>query len=81
MLIAEAAKQIGADQFDSSTLAQFLQTKNGVKIPLSRTLVNPGPSVAPSEKQPYARLYQWKGGTFNLIPAGPAKDGWLQGWL
>jgi ABC-type branched-subunit amino acid transport system substrate-binding protein len=81
MTIYDAAKHIGVDNFSSATLANFLQTQNNFPIPLSRVLVNPGPKIAPQEKQPWARIYQLQGGKFVLVPAGPSKDGWVEGWV
>ena len=43
MFLASAAKAIGYDKFNGVALQKFLSTKNGLKIPLGRTLVNPGP--------------------------------------
>jgi ABC-type branched-subunit amino acid transport system substrate-binding protein len=81
MALYNAAKQIGFNSFTSATLANYLGHQANVPLPLSRELVNPGPTVAPQEKQPYARLYQWNGSSFVLVPAGSAKDGWVQGWV
>jgi hypothetical protein len=81
MTIYDAAEAIGFGSFDSATLAHFLETQNNFPISLSRAVVNPGPSTAPQEKEPYARMYQWTCSTFQVIPAGPAKDGWERGWL
>ena len=81
MAIDTAARQIGASAFNSVTLGHFLSTQTNVPLALSRSIVNPGPSFAPQEKQPFVRIYQWKNGTFTVVPAGPKKDGWVQGWL
>jgi ABC-type branched-subunit amino acid transport system substrate-binding protein len=81
MVIDTAAKQIGASNFNSVTLAKFLSTQNNVPLALSRSVVNPGPSFAPQEKQPWIRIYQWMNGNYNVVPAGPSKDGWVEGWL
>src|SRR5205085_2869658 len=43
MMFYTAAKQVGFDKFDGQTLAHWLSTANGVKLPLSREMVNPGP--------------------------------------
>jgi hypothetical protein len=81
MAIATAGTAIGASNFNGVTLAKFLSTQNNVPLALSRSIVNPGPSFAPQEKQPWIRIYQWKNRTYNVVPAGPSKDGWVEGWL
>ena len=56
----------------------WLDTANGIHIPLSQNMNNPGPAGYPQLKQPYERILQFKGGTtFVVIPTGPAKDGWV----
>jgi branched-chain amino acid transport system substrate-binding protein len=80
MWLYTVAKQVGFNNFNSATLTDFMRTHAGVHIPLSRSLVNPGPSSAPQIKQPYAQIVQWTGTTFKVLPAGPNKDGWEFGY-
>jgi hypothetical protein len=79
MSIYAAAKAIGFDKFTPDALASFMRTKNGVKIPLSRQLVNPGPSGYPQVKQPYTQLVQWHDGRFKTVTSG-TDDGWVRGY-
>jgi ABC-type branched-subunit amino acid transport system substrate-binding protein len=74
------AKQVGFDKFNSATLVKFMQTRKGVHIPLSRTLLNPGPKKFPQQHQPYVQISQWKSGKFNVVPVGARKDGWVYGY-
>jgi hypothetical protein len=82
MFFYEAAKLIGFDKFDSASLKQFADTNNGMQIPLSRTLVNPGPKGFPQMKQGWAQVAQWKGG--KLVPVandgGSDDQGWINGF-
>lgn len=80
MFVYNAAKKIGFDKFNSKTLQQYLSTANGLSIPLSHPMVNPGPKNAPQIKQPYTRIERWENGKFVPLPAGPKKDGWIAGW-
>jgi hypothetical protein len=77
--LAKSLLKLGADNVNSVALQHFWSTANGIPIPLSRLYTNPGPASAPQMKQPYARLIQWTGSTFNPLPVGPAKDGWIRG--
>lgn len=79
MWIYAAAKAIGFDKFDASTLTDFMRTKNGVDIPLSRKLVNPGPTGYPQVKQPYTQLVQWQNGKFKTVTSH-TNQGWLYGY-
>ncbi len=81
MAIYTAAKRIGFANFNSNTLAAFMRTANNVPIPVSRDIVNPGPSGGPSVKQPYVLIAQWTGSTFKVVPTGPNDDGWVRAWL
>jgi hypothetical protein len=80
MWFATAAKRIGYHKFNSATLAAFMQHGTNVHMPLSRSLVNPGPKQYPQAKQPYVLITQWKGGHFRIVPTGPKKDGWILGF-
>lgn len=74
-----AAEKIGFDAFDGESLAKFAGTENGVAIPLSRSLVNPGPEGLPQLKQPFAKISQYKGdGVFETVAGGD--DGWFNGF-
>ncbi len=80
MFLYTAAKQIGFDKFNGNSLAKWMNKANGVHIPLSRSIVNPGPKGYPQIKQPYQRIARWKGGKFVILPVGPKKDGWVYGF-
>jgi ABC-type branched-subunit amino acid transport system substrate-binding protein len=80
MCFYTAAKEIGFDKFDGETLAAWLRTADGVKLPLSRAIKNPGPEGYAQVKQPYERIAQWTGGEFKIPPAGDDKDGWVYGY-
>jgi ABC-type branched-subunit amino acid transport system substrate-binding protein len=78
MFLYTAAQHIGFANFNSATLKNWLDTANGIHIPLSQNMNNPGPAGYPQLKQPYERILQFKvGTTFVVIPTGPAKDGWV----
>ncbi len=74
-----AARAVGFSNLSSSTLANYLRTANNVPIPLARSWTNPGPTATPAIKQPYEYLVIWNETTFNPLPVGPAKDGWVDG--
>ena len=80
MFLYTAAKKIGFDKFNGNSLARWMNKANGIHIPLSRTIVNPGPKGYPQIKQPYQRIARWKGGKFVILPVGPKKDGWVYGF-
>jgi branched-chain amino acid transport system substrate-binding protein len=75
-----AAKAIGFDKFNSASLTTFMRTQTNVHIPLSRSLINPGPKGFPQERQPYIQISQWKNGRMVVVPTGPNKDGWVYGY-
>lgn len=72
------AQQVGADKFDASSLMHFMKTANGVPIPGSRTLVNPGPAKAPAMKQPYLQILRYVNGKFQVVLKNTDK-GWVNG--
>jgi len=77
MFFYAAAKEIGFDQFDSASLTQFSNTNNGLKMPLGRTLINPGPKGFPQMKQPYSHVAQYKNGQMTPGTTG-TQDGWIK---
>ncbi len=77
--LAKSLQHLGAANINSVALQQYWTTANNIPIPLTRLYTNPGPTSAPQIKQPYVRLAQWTGSTFNPLPVGPAKDGWIRG--
>lgn len=77
MLMYTAAKTIGFAKFNAASLTHFLRTANSIHIPMSRTLVNPGPASAPSVKQPYVQLMRWQHGKMTLITQG-TDGGWVK---
>jgi ABC-type branched-subunit amino acid transport system substrate-binding protein len=78
MTLYTAAKDIGFGNFNSESLAHWLSTANGVHIPLSLAIKNPGPTGFPQLKQPSQRILQFEGGeTFKVVPTGTNKDGWI----
>jgi branched-chain amino acid transport system substrate-binding protein len=79
MAIDTAAQEIGADAFDSQSLADWMNKANNVAIPTSREILNPGPEGYPQIKQPYNQIVQWKGGKLNVITEG-TDDGWVRGF-
>jgi ABC-type branched-subunit amino acid transport system substrate-binding protein len=74
------AKTIGFAKFTPQTMAFFMRNRSNVHMPLSRSLVNPGPRVAPQVKQPWVVFSQWKNGKMTPMPVGPKKDGWILGF-
>ncbi len=81
MFLYTAAKHIGFDKFTGDSLKNWINTANGIHIPLSRTIVNPGPKGYPQIKQPYQRIARFMGGSkFVILPVGPKKDGWVLGF-
>jgi ABC-type branched-subunit amino acid transport system substrate-binding protein len=71
-----AAKQIGFDKFTSASLASFMRSATGVHIPMSRTLINPGPTAYPQLKQPYVQILRWMNGKIVVVQNG-TNDGWI----
>jgi ABC-type branched-subunit amino acid transport system substrate-binding protein len=80
MLLNQIAKQVGPENFNGEAIKQYMSTKNGVHIPMTRTLVNPGPAELPGMKQTWGRVVQWTGTKFQAVPLGPNKDGWFNGF-
>lgn len=80
MWFSEVAKQIGPDEFDGESLAEFMRTENGVEMPLSRELVNPGPEGLPQVKQPYTQLGQIRGERVVPLSEGAEEGGWVLGF-
>jgi ABC-type branched-subunit amino acid transport system substrate-binding protein len=79
MAIYTAARQIGFANFDNATLANFMRTATGVHLPMSGTLLNPGPAGAPGVKQPYVQLVRWMNGQMTVLTQGTT-DGWVNGF-
>jgi len=80
MFVYSAAKAIGFGKFNAQTLARFLSKNRGLRIPLSRSLFNPGPKNYPQEKQPFVLMTQIKNSGLVNLPAGAKKDGWVFGF-
>ena len=76
---ATVAKATGYANFDSASLTKFMSTQTNVHIPLSRTLINPGPAQYPQQKQPYIQITQWKNGKMNPVST-KAGNGWVSGF-
>ncbi len=74
------AQKVGFANFNSATLANFMRTQTGVPIPLSRTMINPGPAQYPQQKQPYVQIAQWKDGKMTVVATGSQNDGWVYGF-
>ncbi len=79
MWLYTAAQRVGFANLDSTTLEHYLSTATNVPIPLAYNWLNPGPTQYPSIKQPFDLLAHWTGTTFEPIPVGPTKDGWISG--
>jgi ABC-type branched-subunit amino acid transport system substrate-binding protein len=77
MWIYTAAKHIGFDKFDSASLTKYMRSTSGVHIPMSRTLVNPGPSGSPAIKQPYVQILRWQNGKMTVVNGG-TNGGWVR---
>jgi ABC-type branched-subunit amino acid transport system substrate-binding protein len=73
------ARKVGFDKFNSASLTSFMRTKSGVAMPMSRELINPGPSGYPQVKQPYTMIVQWKNGKLNKVTKG-TDQGWIRGY-
>jgi ABC-type branched-subunit amino acid transport system substrate-binding protein len=73
------AKKIGFDKFDATSLTHFMRTQNGVPIPGSRTLINPGPASGAAVKQPYSQVVRYVNGKFQLVTQG-TDHGWVNGY-
>lgn len=78
MWIYSAAKAIGFSKFNATTLTNYMRTANGAAIPLSRAMVNPGPSGYQAIKQPYEQVLQWKNGTLSVVNPNN-NGGWVSG--
>lgn len=79
MWIYTVAKMVGFSKFNSASLANFMRTRNGVHIPLSRQLANPGPAGYQQVKQPYTQIVQWENGKFHTVMSG-TRQGWMYGF-
>ena len=77
MAIYTAAKHIGFANFNSTTLTQFMRSANGIAIPMSRQILNPGPSVAPSVKQPYIQILRYSSSGMTVQTQG-TDNGWVE---
>jgi ABC-type branched-subunit amino acid transport system substrate-binding protein len=73
------AQHVGFANFNASTLIHFMKTANGVTIPGSRLLVNPGPAAAPAIKQPYSEVLRYNDGKLTVVTQG-THDGWVNGF-
>ena len=76
---ATVAKAVGYGNFSAATLAHFMSTQTNVHIPLSRTLINPGPAQYPQQKQTYVQITQWTNGKMKPVST-PAGNGWESGF-
>jgi ABC-type branched-subunit amino acid transport system substrate-binding protein len=65
---------------NGAKLAQFFRTRSNLHLPITHSLINPGPKAAPQVKQPYCQIQQYKGGKWHIIPTGTKKDGWINGF-
>jgi hypothetical protein len=65
-----AAKNIGVSKFTSASVAQFMRTANGVDLPVSRSIVNPGPNEYPQLKQPYVQVVRSINGQIVVVMKG-----------
>lgn len=79
MWLYTAAKRIGFANFNSASLTHFMRTQSGIRIPLSRTLVNPGPRGYAAVKQPYVLIVQWKRGQLHVVKQA-TQHGWVRGY-
>ncbi len=77
MTLYTAAKEIGFDTFDSASLVEFMNTANGVAVPNSREILNPGPKEYPQVKQPFSQIAQWKDGKLLPVTEG-TEEGWVR---
>jgi ABC-type branched-subunit amino acid transport system substrate-binding protein len=76
MWLYTVAKHLGFDKFTGESLADFMRTQSGVHVPLSRTMLNPGPAGLSQMKQPYAQIQQWRDGAPQIVTEG-TEDGWV----
>lgn len=79
MALYAIAKRIGFGRLDSASLTSFLRSRTGVSLPLSRTLVNPGPSGHSQVKQPYVQIVRWEHGKLITVDRG-TNHGWVRGY-
>ncbi len=79
MWLYTLGKTIGFDKLTGSAIANFMRTHNGIHIPLSRSLVNPGPKGYAQDKQPYTSLAQWENGKLVLVTNG-TQNGFVYGY-
>jgi ABC-type branched-subunit amino acid transport system substrate-binding protein len=81
MFFYAAAKRIGFSTFDAASLTRFMDDKHnaGFHIPMSRSLVIPGPTGYPQVRQPYSEIVQWTHGNLNVVKHG-TDDGWVNGY-
>src|SRR5207247_4514590 len=80
MAIWTGAKAIGFNKVTGPRLAKFFRQRTNVHLPITHSLIKPGPKSAPQVKQPYCQIQQWKGGKWHIIKTGPKKDGWVNGF-
>ena len=69
-------QEIGFESFDTGSLVEFMNSANGVAVPNSREILNPGPAEYPQVKQPFSQIAQWKDG--KLLPVTEGTD---EGWV
>jgi ABC-type branched-subunit amino acid transport system substrate-binding protein len=81
MFIYEAAKKIGFDSFNTSSLVSFIDSSqnSGFPIPLSRTLTIPGPAGYKHALQPYGQIVQLHNLKLNVVTTG-TDNGWINGF-
>jgi ABC-type branched-subunit amino acid transport system substrate-binding protein len=73
MMIYEAAKAVGGEDFDAASYKQFLESSEELPIFMGYELSQASvPAIAPSVRNPYLRVVQWKDG--ELLDAG---SGWF----
>jgi hypothetical protein len=70
MFLYAAAKTIGFDKYNSTSLVQFLHSAKNFPIPLSLDYQSVGPPGYPQENQPYIQISRWKNGKMTVVPVG-----------
>ncbi|MBF6621397.1 MAG: ABC transporter substrate-binding protein [Patulibacter sp.] len=78
MWFNQVAQEIGPENFNAKSLAEFMRTKTGVDMILSREIENPGPKGYPQIKQPYVQIVRWDGEKERMVPVEENTDG---GWV
>ncbi len=75
------AKKVGFSNFNSASLMSFMRSpaNNGTVMPLSRSIVIPGPTGFPKQDQPWIQIVRWTDGKLQIVTQDTHK-GWVNAY-